>query len=405
MGNFLLFLLAITSPSLTYTPIELAQPYSQVAQCKAHPGYEQFASLYQIEEMLRDSQTHLSEPVINKVLNALKCALENQVEHNNILTIIDYSLPSNEKRLWVFDLAENQMLFHTYVSHGIKSGSLYTTNFSNKYNSRASSFGVYRTEKPYYGREGLSLRLEGLDRPFNDNAANRAIVMHGGWYVQEPFIQKYGRPGRSWGCPALPLDAYQGVINAIKDDSLMVVYYPDDQWFNRSRFLSCNSSDHIAFENKINTNDPEIRGEVLLGGVNKQFKSESNEAIVAVQALEYEKLFHRNAPLERMLRRQIDKTEYIALSNEEFNRLFVSKDPSLKVDEKEAFKLVNFVIPVIKMNRGYYETHMQLVNFGPIKEIKLASATPKASSYTVYFENKPAVQLNSTDRFIRWLGL
>ena len=101
---------------------------------------------------------------------------------------------------------EKKLLFHTYVSHGITSGTLLTNYFSNKYNSKASSIGVYKTEKAYYGREGLSLRLDGLDRSFNDNASNRSVVMHGGWYVDEHFIKKYGRPGRSWGCPALPLN-------------------------------------------------------------------------------------------------------------------------------------------------------------------------------------------------------
>lgn len=415
MSNFLSFLLAATSTTLPFTSLDVVQPEVVVQQrsfCKiSHDtGYKQFTSLYQIEEMLNQKEANLSSPVIQKVLTALKCASENQVYHNNILTIIDYSLPSNQKRLWVFDLKESQLLYYTYVSHGIKSGTLLTDNFSNKYNSRASSIGVYRTEQSYYGREGLSLRLQGLDRAFNDNAGNRAIVMHGGWYVEEPFIKKYGRPGRSWGCPALPPDSYQGIINTIKDEAFMVAYYPSDQWFNQSKFLTCEgqgTQQNLA-SHDIQPAVNETREDVLLASVNKQYKSESNEAIITIKADQYEPLFHNKAPLGRMLRRQIDKSEYIALSKSEFNQLFITKNPEIKVDEKTLLVSVYFVVPVIKMHRGYYETHMEIVNFGPIKEVRLASdaASPKGqSTYTVYFENKPALQLKSTDRFIRWLGL
>lgn len=415
MINFLSFLLAATSSTVPFSSLDVVKPQAFVQQgplCKiSHDtGYKQFTSLYQIEEMLREKEANLPSPVIDKVLTALKCASENQVPHNNILTIIDYSQPSNQKRLWVFDLQESQLLYNTYVSHGIKSGTLLTDNFSNKYNSRASSFGVYRTEKSYYGREGLSLRLQGLDRSFNDNAGNRAIVMHGGWYVEEPFIKKYGRPGRSWGCPALPLASYQGIINTIQDDSFMVAYYPNDDWFSQSKFLTCEgraTKPHQASQDT-QSKVSEIREDVLLAGVGKQHKSESNEAIVTIKADQYETLFHNKPPLDRMLRRQIDKAEYIALSNAEFDQLFITKNPEIKMDEKTLFNAVYFVVPVIKMHRGYYETHMEIVNFGPIKEVRLNNESPATkgkTAYSVYFENKPPLHLKVTDRFIRWLGL
>lgn len=398
MINFLSFLLAATSTTLPFTVQDVVhveqRPYCKVVQ---ESGYKQYATLYEIEEMLHQKDTDLSQPVIDKVMTALKCASQRQLPHSNMLTIIDYSLPSNQKRLWVFDLSQKEMLYHTYVSHGIKSGTLLTDNFSNKYDSKASSFGVYRTEKSYYGREGLSLRLEGLDRTFNDNAFNRSIVMHGGWYVEEPFIKKYGRPGRSWGCPALPLDAYQGVINAIKDEAFMVVYYPNDNWFTQSKFLNCEGNALATTDVKPANPVSEKREDVLLTGVSKQLHSESNEAIVAIKASQYQPLFQKAVPLERMLRRQIDKQEYIALSNTELNQLISTKNPAITT--------LSFVIPVIKMNRGYYETHMQLVNYGPIKDVRLNGDAAKAQSYTVYFENKPTLVLRTTDRFIRWLGL
>lgn len=403
MIDFLSFLVAASAITLPFSPIEV-QTYCTIPRI----GYEQYASLDEIQVMLEKESANLRAPVINKVLTALKCSSAHSLPYGNILTIIDYSMPSNQKRLWVFDMQAQTLLFNTFVAHGIKSGTLLTDNFSNKYDSKASSFGVYKTEKSYYGREGLSLRLGGLDRSFNDNAANRAIVMHGGWYVEEPFIKKYGRPGRSWGCPALPMETYQPIINTIKDDSLMVVYYPDDNWFHKSKFLNCEDnapSQIVAKEQTMPSPVNELREDVLLANVNKSLKSESNEAVVTVKADRYEQLFHTKVPLERMLRRQIDTMEYIALSDSEFNQMFVTKNPELKVEAKDVF----FVIPQLKLERGYYHTHMHVVDFGKIKEVRLnADSSHKAGrtkSYTVLFEGKPAITIHSTNRFIRWLGL
>lgn len=353
-------------------------------------------------KVLLDSQApSLSEAVRTKVLTAVKCATTFNVNRSNILSVIDYSLPSNQKRLWIFDLNHKQLLFHTYVSHGIKSGTLLTDSFSNTYNSKASSMGVYRTEKAYYGREGLSLRLEGLDKSFNDNAFNRSIVMHGGWYVEEPFIKKYGRPGRSWGCPALPLGLYQPIINAIKDSSLMVVYYPSDEWFGKSKFLTCdkpNSTKALASNTSLKpAASDDMREQVLFAQVKK---GGEDKPILVVSADNYQKFFHAQAPLERMLRRQINKSEYVALSTVELNQLIAQNN-------KEALNSIYFVIPVLHMVRGYYETKMQVVNLGAIQSIqpRTDSPTSVAKNYTVNFGSKSQVRLEPTNRFIRWLGL
>lgn len=366
--------------------------------------------LNEISIMLHQEAPSLNEPVINKVLTTLKCASEYNIDRNNMLTIIDYSLPSNEKRLWVFDLKEKKLLFYTYVSHGIKSGTLSTNYFSNKYNSKASSIGVYKTEKAYYGREGLSLRLDGLDRSFNDNASNRSVVMHGGWYMDEQFIKRYGRPGRSWGCPALPLSLYQPIINTIKDNSLLVAYYPSDIWFVKSRFLNCDKIKSTAKVNtlqtdaKKNMDDNEPRDDVLFANTTKNIKQADDNPIVVMSADNYERIFHTKAPLGRMLRRQINHAEYIALSNTEFHRLAVHNN----VNDKEGLNAVYFVVPVIKMIRGYYETQMQIVNMGKIKDVHFNADLSKnepVKNYSVIFESKSAINLKATNRFIRWLGL
>ena len=136
-------------------------------------------------------------------------------EGKQVLTVIDFDLPSTEKRLWVLDLAKHEILFHTLVAHGHNSGENEATNFSNTDQSNMSSLGFYATGSEYEGKHGHSLRLQGLDEGYNTNAAARSVVMHGADYVSEEFIKKNGRLGRSLGCPALPLDQYSQIIDAV----------------------------------------------------------------------------------------------------------------------------------------------------------------------------------------------
>lgn len=382
----------------------------------ARNTYPSSMSLNEIRGMLEKESPSLSPAVIDKVLTTLTCLMETSLEHNNILTVIDYSKPSNEKRLWVFDLKEKQLLFYTYVSHGIKSGALLTRFFSNKHDSKASSIGVYKTEKPYYGRDGLSLRLDGLDASFNDNASSRSVVMHGGWYVDESFIKKYGRAGRSWGCPALPQELTKPIINTIKDSTLFVVYYPSDEWFSKSKFLNCGHFYPTKMVDKLMTSmassavSNEPREGILFADLNQNNRRDDSDPVAVVTADDYARVFHATAPLERMLRRQINHVEYVALSPSEFQSMIMSNvgDVTLGQDEKPRLTMIVFVIPVIKMVRGYYETQMHLVPLGKIKEVKSNQSDyivpQKSMHYTVSFENK-SVTLRTTDQFIRWVGL
>jgi hypothetical protein len=409
MINILLLLLAVTSSDFALLPLPILQKKMEMNHRLLSEIPAINTELNEIKEMLHKEANTLNAPVINKVITTLKCASTYNMELNNILTIIDYSLPSNEKRLWVFDLNDKKLLFHTYVSHGIRSGTLFTNYFSNKYDSKASSIGVYKTEQAYYGREGLSLRLDGLDKNFNDNASNRSVVMHGGWYVEEQFIKKYGRPGRSWGCPALPLNLYKPIINTIKDNSLMVIYYPSDDWFGKSKFLTCDAVSVSNHQNMqiVHANTPpddvDRREPILFADINKNDRREEDEPVVVMSADAYERIFHSPAPLGRMLRRQINNAEYIALSDKEFNKLVVQND-------KEGLNEINFVIPVIIMVRGYYETQMKIVNYGKINNIRSNADTSRNSegiteSFTLNTDSHPAINLKSTHHFIRWLGL
>lgn len=364
-----------------------------------------------IRRLLAQPKTNLTPRVIDKVVSTLNCAQENHVAHNHILTVIDYSLPSNQKRLWVFDLKKKKQLFYTYVAHGINSGQRESIYFSNKYNSKASSIGVYKTDASYYGREGLSLRLSGLEQSFNDNASNRAIVMHAGWYVEEDFIKKYGRAGRSWGCPALPHTLAKPIINTIKDNSLFVVYYPSDDWFLKSKFLNCRSktAETIALTTNSSpivqpiTEANTVREEIIFADLNKNNRREENDPILVVSAAHYEQLFHLKAPLTRMLRRQIEKTEYVALSKTELESILNKK---LDTEPQQALSLTHFVIPVIIMVRGYYETQMKLVNLGKLKTLQaMPNQVHTHPQYSASFEQRSDVSLKTTNHFIRWLGL
>lgn len=352
-------------------------------------------SLASIRSML-DADPHLNPAVINKVMMTLKCVQNYRVAHNMILTIADYSLPSNEKRLWIFDLKEQKRLFYTYVSHGITSGELLTTSFSNKYNSKASSIGVYQTEKAYYGREGWSLKLIGLDRYFNDNASNRAIVMHGGWYVEEPFIKKYGRAGRSWGCPAVPHEQAQAIIHTIKDKSLFVVYYPSEQWFAQSKFLNCEKITHTTSLSHQEAKLPSAPIEtIMFADLNHNNRHEEQEPIITISAAHYKRIFSKEIPLTRMLRRPMDGQEYLALSPEEFNSMIARQD----------YDHLTFIVPEIKKDHGYFITVMKKINLGKIDTINAFPSPFSAENYSMLINNKKAIPIHFEHQFIRWLGL
>jgi hypothetical protein len=169
----------------------------------------------------------LSRQALAAALAAVAGARARGVSGNgDLLTLIDYSLPSVEPRLWVLDLAHGKVLFHELVAHGSGSGDNYATRFSNTMDSRQTSLGLFRTGSTYEGGNGYSLKLEGLDRGRNDHAEERKIVMHGAWYVSNDQARRYGRLGRSWGCPALPIDHARGVIDTIKDGTFVFSYAP-----------------------------------------------------------------------------------------------------------------------------------------------------------------------------------
>ena len=155
----------------------------------------------------------------------------------DILTVIDFTKPSTEKRLFVIDLKLKKILFISYVAHGRNSGEKHATSFSNREGSFKSSLGFYKTENTYYGKNGYSLVLDGLERGINDKAKERAIVMHGATYADPSTIRSCGRLGRSLGCPALPLSVSKKIIDTIKGGTLLYIHGDDKTYASRSTFI------------------------------------------------------------------------------------------------------------------------------------------------------------------------
>jgi hypothetical protein len=156
----------------------------------------------------------------------------------NIISIADFSLASTAKRLWVIDLSKKKVLFNTHVAHGQGSGNTYATSFSNTDASHQSSLGFYVTRSTYCGKHGCSLRLEGMDRGFNDNAGSRAVVMHAANYCSPGYVKANNRLGRSWGCPAIAPEVAQPIINTIKDGTCLFIYAPKQKYIQSSKWLN-----------------------------------------------------------------------------------------------------------------------------------------------------------------------
>ena len=187
-----------------------------------------------------DDTSGISPSVLQLALGAVSCAVNSgALETPRTLTVIDYSLPSTDPRLWVFDVRSGRMLFKELVAHGRNTGENMATSFSNVMNSRQSSLGLFVTRDTYVGSNGYSLRMDGLEPGFNGNAMERAIVMHGAPYVDAALAKRQGRIGRSWGCPALRDAIARDVIDTVRGGGVVFSYYPDKDWLSTSRFLNC----------------------------------------------------------------------------------------------------------------------------------------------------------------------
>lgn len=215
---------------------DTATPVNDSASVVASESVNRYGILY--EQMNLDS-LGLSQEAFNYGMQGYKDLISSgAVKDSNIISIVDFSLPSSQKRLFVFDVTTGKLLFNTFVSHGRNSGQEMATEFSNDLNSFKSSLGFYVTGNTYSGEHGYSLRLEGQEAGINDNAYNRSIVMHAANYVNEKIIKVKGFIGRSLGCPAVPPKLHKAIINTIKDGTCLFMYSPDKFYISHSRMIN-----------------------------------------------------------------------------------------------------------------------------------------------------------------------
>lgn len=215
----------------------LAAALAPPATVAAAPVSTAVASL---KDRLQSLAPSLDAEVLSLALQSRDCAARAGTAATAArLAVIDYSRPSTERRMWVFDLAQGRLLYSEYVAHGRGSGDNIATAFSNVDGSHQTSLGLFATSETYIGGNGYSLRMDGLEPGVNDNARSRAIVIHGASYVNPSQALVQGRLGRSYGCPALRPQVARAMIDTLKGGQLLFAYYPDRQWLAHSRLLQC----------------------------------------------------------------------------------------------------------------------------------------------------------------------
>lgn len=190
-------------------------------------------------EQLSRAAPDLPRQVLSNALGAMQCAVNNGARRADRLAVIDYSMPSTQRRLWVFDLQRPRLLLQELVAHGRGSGENLARRFSNVEGSHQSSIGLFRAAETYSGKHGYSLRVDGLEPGFNDQARDRAIVIHGADYVNPAWIKGQGRIGRSLGCPAVRREVARTVIDSLKGGQFIFAWYPDQRWLEQSAYLNC----------------------------------------------------------------------------------------------------------------------------------------------------------------------
>ena len=210
--------------------------HSSANAAKAAAFAEEVSNLYEQFDL---KEMGLTKKAFQYALKGYNYLLEHHWLNNpTILSICDMSQSSRNKRLYVLDLDQKKVVVNTYVAHGRNSGGEFAHSFSNNPSSHKSSLGFYITQDTYYGSNGFSLKIRGMERGFNDRADSRAIVVHGSEYVGPDFLQMNNFCGRSYGCPAVPADESETIIDLIKEGSCLFIYYPTQKYLVRSKILN-----------------------------------------------------------------------------------------------------------------------------------------------------------------------
>ena len=225
--------LAFTTSFISWTPIEKAKTDNNKTTSSAKEMFQQYVStVYQTAKL---QQAGLDINVFQKALTGyINLKLANKLpENSSVITVVDFTRSSREKRMWIIDLITKQLLLNTWVAHGQGSGEEMANSFSDRNDSHQSSLGFYVTDDVYFGKHGRSLRLDGLDAGFNSNARARAVVLHAADYVSQGAIAQLGRLGRSFGCPAVAPEVVNQVINTIKGKSMLFINDNDSRYTSK----------------------------------------------------------------------------------------------------------------------------------------------------------------------------
>ncbi len=203
------------------------------------PAFAANTSTPVLYNSLSKAAPELNPQVLQSALSAMQCAVNNGASQARHLAVIDYSMPSTARRLWIFDLTSKKLVLRELVAHGQNSGENFATRFSNSEGSFQSSLGLFRTRESYQGANGYSLRMDGLEPGINDRARDRDIVIHGASYVNPLWSQRQGRIGRSQGCPAVRPQVARQIVDNLKNGQFMFAWYPDQRWLKSSAYLNC----------------------------------------------------------------------------------------------------------------------------------------------------------------------
>ena len=198
-----------------------------------------YAANPQLLSKLSHAAPELNPQALKSALSAMQCAVNNGAKQAQHLAVIVFSQPSTARRLWIFDLNRKTLVLRDLVAHGKESGENFATSFSNTEGSNQSSLGLFSTQESYVGSHGYSLRMDGLEPGINDQARERAIVIHPADYVNPLWSKTQGRIGRSLGCPAVRPQVARKVVDKLKNGQFMFAWYPDKRWLQSSAYLNC----------------------------------------------------------------------------------------------------------------------------------------------------------------------
>ncbi|HER40970.1 MAG TPA: murein L,D-transpeptidase catalytic domain family protein [Salinimicrobium catena] len=246
MINQILILSTFLTASLAFTPntsekkeLTASAKVNTIVEVAEDPALSAEEEINMLYDAFSEVNSTMPSRVAfkNGIMGYQKLEEESKIK-KKILTIVDFSLRSTEKRMWILDMSTQKVLYNTYVSHGKNTGGDKATKFSNTPNSFQSSLGFYVTAETYYGKNGLSLFIDGMEEGFNSNARDRYVVIHGADYATKDFINRAGRLGRSYGCPAVPTKVSKEIINKIKGQSVLFIYHPNKEYLETSEYLN-----------------------------------------------------------------------------------------------------------------------------------------------------------------------